>query len=275
MTFKIGIISDTHGLLRPEAKRHLADVDHIIHCGDIGRPEIRDALRRIAPVSAIRGNVDTGDWAGAYPETEVVRLAGRSIYVLHDLRTLKVDPIARAIDVVVSCHSHLPKIDTADGVFYLNPGSAGRRRFNLPVTLATIDVLPNGMRPLLHDLGDVGSVARWVSLKRRKGPMRRRRKDRSDPLSRRDNASFDYDRHDAGSEARASRAPFQTFPQSGLEAIDQDAGRAESGEFERRRGAEHKQGAQRKALEVEPDRRDVVAEISGMYFESGRPEGIE
>ena len=105
--------------------------------------------------------------------------------------------------------------------------------------------------------------------------MRRRRKDRSDPLSRRDNASFDYDRHDAGSEARASRAPFQTFPQSGLEAIDQDAGRAESGEFERRRGAEHKQGAQRKALEVEPDRRDVVAEISGMYFKSGRPEGIE
>jgi uncharacterized protein len=125
MTFKIGIISDTHGLLRPEAKRHLADVDHIIHCGDIGRPEIRDALRRIAPVSAIRGNVDTGDWAGAYPETEVVRLAGRSIYVLHDLRTLKVDPIARGIDVVVSCHSHLPKIDTADGVFYLNPGPRG------------------------------------------------------------------------------------------------------------------------------------------------------
>jgi uncharacterized protein len=144
MTFKIGIISDTHGLLRPEAKRHLADVDHIIHCGDIGRPEIRDALRRIAPVSAIRGNVDTGDWAGAYPETEVVRLAGRSIYVLHDVRTRNVDPSARGIDVVVSCDSHLPKSDTADGVFYLNPGSAGRRRFNLPVTLATIDVLPNG-----------------------------------------------------------------------------------------------------------------------------------
>jgi len=235
MTFKIGIISDTHGLLRPEAKGHLADVDHIIHCGDIGRPEIRDALRRIAPVSAIRGNVDTGDWAGAYPETEVVRLAGRSIYVLHDLRTLKVDPIARGIDVVVSCHSHLPKIDTADGV----------------------------------------SVARWVSLKRRKGPMRRRRKDRSDPLSRRDNASFDYDRHDAGSEARASRAPFQTFPQSGLEAIDQDAGRAESGEFERRRGAELQYRAKRKAFEIEPDRRDVLAEISGIYCESRRPERIE
>jgi putative phosphoesterase len=155
MTFKIGIISDTHGLLRPEAERRLADVDHIIHGGDIGRPEIIDALRRIAPVTAIRGNVDNGDWAGAYPETDVVRLAGKSIYVVHDLKTLQVDPIARGIDVVVSGHSHVPKIEMADGVLYLNPGSAGRRRFRLPVTLATIDVLPNGLRPLLHDLGDV------------------------------------------------------------------------------------------------------------------------
>jgi uncharacterized protein len=155
MTFKIGIISDTHGLLRPEAERRLAGVDHIIHGGDIGRPEIMDALRRIAPVTAIRGNVDIGDWAVAYPETEVVRLAGRSIYVLHDLKTLQIDPIARGIDVVVSGHSHVPKIDTADGVLYLNPGSAGRRRFRLPVTLATIEVSPNGLRPVIHDLGDV------------------------------------------------------------------------------------------------------------------------
>jgi uncharacterized protein len=155
MSFKIGIISDTHGLLRPEAERHLTGVDHIIHGGDIGRPEIIDALRRIAPVTAIRGNVDTGDWAGAYPETEVVRLAGRSIYVLHDLKTLQVDPIARGVDVVVSGHSHVPKIETADGVLYLNPGSAGRRRFKLPVALATLEVLPNSLRPLLHDLGDV------------------------------------------------------------------------------------------------------------------------
>jgi uncharacterized protein len=155
MTFKIGIISDTHGLLRPEAERRLAGVDHIIHGGDIGRPEIIDALRCIAPVTAIRGNADIGDWAGAYPETEVVRLAGRSIYVLHDLKTLQVDPIARGIDVVVSGHSHVPKIETADGVLYLNPGSAGRRRFNLPVTLATLEVLPNSLRPLLHDFGDV------------------------------------------------------------------------------------------------------------------------
>jgi uncharacterized protein len=155
MTFKIGIISDTHGLLRPEAARRLAGVDHIIHGGDIGRPEIIGALRRVAPVTAIRGNVDIGDWAVAYPETKLIRLAGRSIYILHDLKTLQVDPIARGIDVVVSGHSHVPKIDTADGVLYLNPGSAGRRRFRLPVTLATIDVSPIGLRPFIHDLGDV------------------------------------------------------------------------------------------------------------------------
>jgi putative phosphoesterase len=102
MTFRIGIISDTHGLLRPEAEQRLAGVDHIIHGGDIGRPEIINALRRIAPVTAIRGNVDIEDWAAAYPETEVVRLAGKAVYVLHDLKTLQIDPIARGIDVVVS-----------------------------------------------------------------------------------------------------------------------------------------------------------------------------
>jgi putative phosphoesterase len=155
MTYKIGIISDTHGLLRPDAEHRLAGVDHIIHGGDIGRPEIIDALRRIAPVTAIRGNVDISDWVAAYPETEVVRLAGKSLYVLHDLKTLQIDPIAHGIDVVVAGHSHVPNIDRADGVLYLNPGSAGRRRFRLPVTLATIDVLPNGLQPLLHDLGDV------------------------------------------------------------------------------------------------------------------------
>jgi uncharacterized protein len=155
MTFRIGIISDTHGLLRPRAEQCLAGVDHIIHGGDIGRPEILDVLRRIAPVTAIRGNVDIGDWAVAYPQIEVVRLAGKSIFVLHDLTTLQIDPIARGIDVVVSGHSHVPRIDTADGVLYLNPGSAGRRRFGLPVTLATIDVSPDNLRPEIHDLGNV------------------------------------------------------------------------------------------------------------------------
>ena len=152
MMFRIGIISDTHGLLRPEAERGLTGVDHIIHAGDIGRPEIVDALRRIAPVTAIRGNVDNAEWAREYPDTKLVRLAGKSIYVLHDLKTLQAD--ARAgIDVIVSGHSHVPKIDTVGGILYLNPGSAGPRRFKLPITFATLELTPDGMRPEIHDLG--------------------------------------------------------------------------------------------------------------------------
>jgi uncharacterized protein len=155
VTLRIGIISDTHGLLRPEAERCLAGVDYIVHGGDIGHPDIIGALRRIAPVTAIRGNVDVDDWALAYPETEIVRLAGMSIYVLHDLNTLPIDPIACGIHVVVSGHSHAPKIQMINGVLYVNPGSAGRRRFKLPITLATIDVSPTGLRPCIHDLEDV------------------------------------------------------------------------------------------------------------------------
>jgi putative phosphoesterase len=155
MTFTIGIISDTHGLLRPEALRALAHVDHIIHGGDIGDPEIVTALRRIAPVTAIRGNVDTGEWATEFAETEFVRLAGRLFYVLHDLNTLQVDPVAEGIDVIVSGHSHVPKINTVDGLLYLNPGSAGRRRFKLPITLARLEIAPDGLKPIIHDL-DVG-----------------------------------------------------------------------------------------------------------------------
>ena len=153
MIFRIGIISDTHGLLRPEAERCLVGVDHIVHGGDIGKPDIIEALRRIAPVTAIRGNVDTAGWAQKYLETETVGLAGRSIFVIHDLKDLRTDPAAHGIDVVVSGHTHVPKIETAGGVLFLNPGSAGRRRFRLPVTLATIDVTDDGMRPVIHDLG--------------------------------------------------------------------------------------------------------------------------
>jgi uncharacterized protein len=153
MTFTIGIISDTHGLLRPEALRMLAHVDHIIHGGDIGDPEIITALRKIAPVTAIRGNVDTGEWATGFAETEFVQLAGRLIYVLHDLNTLQIDPAAEGIDVIVSGHSHVPKINTVDGLLYVNPGSAGRRRFNLPITLASVEVAPDGLKPIIHDLG--------------------------------------------------------------------------------------------------------------------------
>jgi uncharacterized protein len=151
MMFRIGIISDTHGLLRPEAEQRLAGVDHIVHA-DIGRPEIVDALRRIAPVTAIRGNVDSGAWASEYHDTTLVRLGGKSIYVLHDVKTLQADRGA-GIDVIVSGHSHVSRIETVRGVLYLNPGSAGRRRFNLPITLATLDVTPDGLRPEIHDLG--------------------------------------------------------------------------------------------------------------------------
>ena len=152
MRCRIGIISDTHGLLRPEAERALAGVDHIIHAGDIGDPDILAALRRIAPVTAIRGNVDTGSWAAEYADTELVRIGGKAIYVLHDLKALRIDPVAQGVDMVVSGHTHVPKIDTVNGVLYVNPGSAGRRRFKLPITLATLDVAPDSLRPIIHDL---------------------------------------------------------------------------------------------------------------------------
>jgi putative phosphoesterase len=149
---RIGIVSDTHGLLRPEAEQGLAGVAHIIHAGDIGRADILVRLRRIAPVTAIRGNIDTGDWAKHYPDTQAVRLGERSFYVLHDLQELQIDPAACGIDVVVSGHSHRPRIQTIDDVLYLNPGSAGPRRFKLPVTLATLEITPSGLRPVIHDL---------------------------------------------------------------------------------------------------------------------------
>ena len=151
---RIGVISDTHGLLRPQVAPQLAGVAHILHGGDIGRPEVIDELRRIAPVTAIRGNVDTADWAKSYPETETIRLGGRSIHMLHDLKTLRLDPKASGIDIVISGHSHVPKIETLGGVLYVNPGSAGPRRFKLPITLAILEVTAGGVRASLRDLGD-------------------------------------------------------------------------------------------------------------------------
>ena len=137
---RVGVISDTHGLLRPETESRLAGVDHILHAGDVGAAEILQRLARIAPVTAIRGNVDHGDWADVLPEGARVRLAGRTVHMLHDLKALAFDPADDGIDVVVSGHSHRPEIARRGGVLYLNPGSAGRRRFRLPVTLAILDL---------------------------------------------------------------------------------------------------------------------------------------
>ena len=149
---RIGVISDTHGLLRPEAVERLAGVQHIIHAGDIGRPEVISELGKIAPVTAVRGNIDRDEWAAGYPQTEFVKLAGRLIYVLHNLAELDLDPTAAGIDVVVSGHSHRPKIETVDGVVYLNPGSAGPRRFSLPIALATLDLSGDAIGPSILSL---------------------------------------------------------------------------------------------------------------------------
>jgi putative phosphoesterase len=135
---RIGVISDTHGLLRPEAERALAGVDHILHAGDIGSPEIVPRLRAIAPTTAVRGNVDRQAWALAFSGREVVTLAGRTIYLLHDLGDLDLDPAAAGFAAVVSGHTHRPRAETLAGVLYLDPGSAGPRRFRLPVTLAIL-----------------------------------------------------------------------------------------------------------------------------------------
>jgi len=137
---RVGLISDTHGLLRPEAVRALAGSELIIHAGDVGRPEILDGLKAIAPVVAVRGNVDTGGWAARLPATAVAEAGPALIYVLHDLNDLDLDPAAAGFHVVVSGHSHKPARSEKAGVLYLNPGSAGPRRFTLPVTVARLDV---------------------------------------------------------------------------------------------------------------------------------------
>ncbi|HMF90579.1 MAG TPA: metallophosphoesterase family protein [Candidatus Angelobacter sp.] len=134
----VGVISDTHGLLRPEAIKLLHGSDHIIHAGDIGSPEIIPALGQIAPVTAIRGNVDKAAWARRFAETEVVELGGLHIYVIHDLNLLDLDPKAAGFAAVISGHSHQPKQEVRDGVMYFNPGSAGPKRFRLPVSVGKI-----------------------------------------------------------------------------------------------------------------------------------------
>jgi putative phosphoesterase len=139
----IGVISDTHGLLRPEALAALAGSDHIIHAGDIGAPEILSRLGQIAPVTAVRGNIDKAAWAKRIPETEVLEAGGVSIYVLHRREDLDLNPEAAGFSVVVFGHSHVPKSEVVGGVLYFNPGSAGPRRFRLPVSLGRLKVRGN------------------------------------------------------------------------------------------------------------------------------------
>lgn len=139
-TMLIGVISDTHGLLRPEAVAALWGVEHILHAGDVGDASILDALRTLAPVTAIRGNVDVWGACAELPATEAVELAGRLFYLVHSVHDLDINPVVGGVAVVVSGHTHRSVSEVRDGVLYLNPGSAGPRRFDLPVTLALVTV---------------------------------------------------------------------------------------------------------------------------------------
>jgi uncharacterized protein len=145
---KIGVVSDTHGLLRPEVAPALKGVDRILHLGDVGRAEILKELQKIAPVTAVRGNVDKEGACAHLPETEVVLVEGRYIYMLHDVKTLHLDPAAAKFAAVLSGHTHVPNYHTRKGVLYFNPGSCGPRRFELPVTVGLLTVSADGeLRP--------------------------------------------------------------------------------------------------------------------------------
>jgi len=148
----IGVISDTHGLLRPEALVALAEAEHILHAGDVGNIEILDELRRIAPVTAIRGNVDVYGACAELAATEMVELGGRLFYMVHSVHDLDIDPKAAGVDVVLSGHSHKPLIERKGAVMYLNPGSAGPRRFSLPVTVALVTVADDGVEARIVEL---------------------------------------------------------------------------------------------------------------------------
>jgi hypothetical protein len=150
----IGVISDTHGLLRPEAVEALRESEHIIHAGDVGDPEILEQLREIAPVTAVRGNIDKAAWALKLPETEVVEFGGVSLYVLHDLAKLDLKPAKAGFKAVIYGHSHVPKQETRDGVLYFNPGSAGPRRFKLPITVGKLFLEGGTLR------GEIVSIAK-------------------------------------------------------------------------------------------------------------------
>ncbi len=139
----VGLISDTHGLLRPRAAAAFAGVEHIVHAGDVGTPGVLDQLREIAPVTAVRGNVDFGKWTASLPADTAVFIEGHGIYVLHDLNDIGIDPGAAGMTVVMSGHTHRPLIESRGGVLYINPGSAGPRRFSLPISIGFLWLAEN------------------------------------------------------------------------------------------------------------------------------------
>ena len=147
--FTVGLISDTHGLLRPEAVAALRGSDFIVHAGDVGDPEILQRLEALAPVTAVRGNIDRGEWAAALPETAVLEVGGASIYVIHGLDDLDLDPAAAGFQAVISGHSHRPGQSERNGVLYVNPGSAGPRRFSLPIGVGRLTVRGSNMAACL------------------------------------------------------------------------------------------------------------------------------
>jgi hypothetical protein len=148
----VGVLSDTHGLLRPEALQALAGVSRIVHAGDIGDPAILESLAAIAPVTAVRGNNDHGPWAEALPARAVITLGRHRVLVLHDRKELDLDPRAEGLAAVIAGHSHRPSIETVDGVLFLNPGSAGPRRFRLPVAVARLVVHADRLEPSIVPL---------------------------------------------------------------------------------------------------------------------------
>jgi putative phosphoesterase len=155
---RVGLISDTHGLLRPQATAFLRGSDFIVHAGDIGSGNILRELGAIAPVTAVRGNNDTGPWAQAVSETEVLQVGEIFIYVLHNLAELDVDPVAAGFQVIVSGHSHKPSIEERRGVLYVNPGSSGPRRFKLPIAVAELRVVGDSVKAQVVEL-EVSSAA--------------------------------------------------------------------------------------------------------------------
>ncbi len=149
---RVGVISDTHGLVRPEAVEFLKGSDSIIHCGDICDPRVIAALSLIAPVTAVRGNNDMGAWAQGLPESDLICFGEIHVYVLHDLSRIDIDPVAAGVSVVLSGHSHKPHLESRDGVVYLNPGSAGPRRFKLPVSVAELIIQGRSLIPRIARL---------------------------------------------------------------------------------------------------------------------------